>query len=82
MNDLRRRCRELLADRATHDLTPAGAEELRDILAAHPEWEADDAMEATAAALHLALMQGLEDAPVDLLQRLHTTADGWSPPEG
>jgi hypothetical protein len=82
MNDPRRRCRELLADRATHDLTPAGAEELRDILSEHPEWEADDAMEAAAAALHLALMQGLDDTPVDLLQRLHSTADHWTPPEG
>jgi hypothetical protein len=81
MQDLRSRCRELLIDRATYDLTPEGERELRQILSTHPDWEADEAMEETVATLHLALLGELENTPPDVLQRLHDRAGRWRPPQ-
>ena len=52
MNDQRRRCEQLLADQATHDLSEAERQELECILLQHPEWR-DETFELAAAALHL-----------------------------
>jgi len=80
MKALRQRCRDLLADRATHDLSVADQRELESILAGHPEWEEQEAQEITAAALHLAWLGSADRIPADVLQRVRQRAGRWTPP--
>ena len=69
MNRRRVRFEQLLADRATGDLTPAAQAELQQILSDYPEWE-DQSFELAAAALIVAMAEELEAMPDEVRQRL------------
>lgn len=70
------RLRELLADRAVGDLSPAELQEINVLLEDHPELD-DGSMEEAAALLAVAeaVRDGVDDVPAGLRQTLRRDAD-------
>ena len=81
MKDNRQRFEELLFDRILHGLEPVEEARFRELdrtFAADPGVERErQRLEEAAAALHLALLEGVEPLPGPLRQTLEARAADW-----